>query len=180
MQGVQFLSALLKETARSPLGTVALVIIAVAVVGFFLFRNAPVLTRFVVFLLLFVGTALFGIAVVNRQKTLVHEVREQLGVEKELSNELDRKVSRLRRMAFHLETTVQPREGTQIFGERIGEAGIGLGLCLTQGVQRLLDETCQGFVYASASQTGECVQAEVPEDRYERRSSKDTMLVLIE
>jgi hypothetical protein len=54
---------IISAAAKSPLGLFALMILALAVLGFFFFRQASERTRVVVFVLMFVGVVAFGIAI---------------------------------------------------------------------------------------------------------------------
>ncbi len=56
---------IIEEAARSTLGILALMILALSVLGFFFFRRSSERTRTVVYLLLFVGVASFSVATVR-------------------------------------------------------------------------------------------------------------------
>ena len=57
--------SIIEQAARSPLGILALMILALSALGFFLFRSASERTRAIVFALMFVGVASFGAATVR-------------------------------------------------------------------------------------------------------------------
>jgi hypothetical protein len=56
---------IIEAAAKSPLGILALMILALAVAGFFFFRGASELTRIGIYVLMFVGVAAFGGAVIG-------------------------------------------------------------------------------------------------------------------
>lgn len=59
------LPAIIAEAAKSPLGIFALMIISLAILGFFFFKEATEKTRIGIFSLLFVGVAAFGLSLVR-------------------------------------------------------------------------------------------------------------------
>ena len=56
---------ILEQAAKSPLGIFALMILALAVLGFFYFRKSSERTRTAIFVMMFVGVAFFGWATVR-------------------------------------------------------------------------------------------------------------------
>lgn len=59
------LPAIIGEAAKSPLGIFALMIISLAILGFFFFKEASEKTRIAIFSMLFVGVAVFGLSIVR-------------------------------------------------------------------------------------------------------------------
>ncbi len=59
------LPAIISEAAKSPLGIFALMIISLAILGFFFFKEATEKTRIAIFVMLFVGVAVFGLSIVR-------------------------------------------------------------------------------------------------------------------
>jgi hypothetical protein len=59
------LPAIISEAAKSPLGIFALMIISLALLGFFFFKEATEKTRIAIFVMLFVGVAVFGLSIVR-------------------------------------------------------------------------------------------------------------------
>jgi hypothetical protein len=59
------LPAIIGEAAKSPLGIFALMIISLAILGFFFFKEAAEKTRIAIFVMLFVGVAVFGLSIVR-------------------------------------------------------------------------------------------------------------------
>jgi hypothetical protein len=59
------LPAIIAEAAKSPLGIFALMIISLAILGFFFFKEASERTRIAIFVMLFVGVAVFGLSIVR-------------------------------------------------------------------------------------------------------------------
>ena len=59
------LPAIIGEAAKSPLGIFALMIISLAILGFFFFKEASEKTRIAIFSMLFVGVAAFGLSIVR-------------------------------------------------------------------------------------------------------------------
>lgn len=59
------LPAIIAEAARSPLGLFALMIVSLAILGFYFFRQASERTRIAIFVMLFVGVAVFGVSIVQ-------------------------------------------------------------------------------------------------------------------
>ncbi|GEM_PF-5361771 len=62
----QYIPDIIKEAATSPLGLLALMIIALAILAFFFFRDAPTKVKLSIFLLLFLGVAVFAAKVVSK------------------------------------------------------------------------------------------------------------------
>ena len=54
---------IIREAAKSPLGLFALMILVLAILGFFFFREASERTRIAIFALMFTGVVSFGIAI---------------------------------------------------------------------------------------------------------------------
>lgn len=63
------LPAIIGEAAKSPLGIFALMIISLAILGFFFFKEASEKTRIAIFSMLFVGVAVFGLSIVRTTST---------------------------------------------------------------------------------------------------------------
>ena len=59
------LPEILERASASPLGILALMIVALSLLGFFFFREASERTRLATFALMFIGVAVFGFAVVG-------------------------------------------------------------------------------------------------------------------
>jgi len=59
------LPEIIAAAAKSPLGIFALMIISLAILGFFFFREAAERTRIAIFVMLFVGVAVFGLSIVR-------------------------------------------------------------------------------------------------------------------
>jgi hypothetical protein len=59
------LPAIIGEAAKSPLGIFALMIISLAILGFFFFKEASEKTRIAIFSMLFVGVSVFGLSIVR-------------------------------------------------------------------------------------------------------------------
>jgi hypothetical protein len=79
---------IISAAAKSPLGLFALMILALAVLGFFFFRQASERTRVVIFVLMFVSVVAFGIAIFGAisppsgQSLVPNQEIEQLGDQK--------------------------------------------------------------------------------------------------
>ncbi len=66
----QQLPSIIEQAARSPLGLLALMVIALAILGLVFFRGASERTRVGIFVLLFMGVAAFGVAAVRSTASL--------------------------------------------------------------------------------------------------------------
>lgn len=60
--------ALIKEAAKSPLGVFALMILLLSSIGYGFFHNSSDLTKVGIFVLMFLGVAIFGRACINEFK----------------------------------------------------------------------------------------------------------------
>jgi len=70
------LPEIIAAAAKSPLGIFALMIISLAILGFFFFREASERTRIAIFVMLFVGVAVFGLSIVRTTGEAVAPVAE--------------------------------------------------------------------------------------------------------
>jgi hypothetical protein len=79
---------IISAAAKSPLGLFALMILVLAVLGFFFFRQASERTRVTIFVLIFVGVVAFGIAIFSassppsNESLVPNQEIEQLGDQK--------------------------------------------------------------------------------------------------
>src|SRR6476646_7813032 len=72
---------IIKESATSPLGIFALMIVALAILAFFFFKDAGTKVKLAIFLLLFLGVAVFAAKVVYKaNQVAASESRERSGV----------------------------------------------------------------------------------------------------
>ena len=64
----KYAAQIITAAAASPLGILALLILAAAVLAFFFFKNAPIWARLFIFTLIFVAVCSFGAAVLHKTK----------------------------------------------------------------------------------------------------------------
>ncbi|MCI0694066.1 hypothetical protein L0337_18915 [candidate division KSB1 bacterium] len=81
---------IISAAAKSPLGLFALMILVLAVLGFFFFRQASERTRVTIFLLMFIGVVAFGIAIFSASS---HPSGESLVPSKEIEQLSDQKLA---------------------------------------------------------------------------------------
>jgi hypothetical protein len=112
---------IISAAAKSPLGLFALMILVLAVLGFFFFRQASERTRVVVFVLMFVGVAAFGIAIFGAsslpsgESLVPNKDIEQLGDQKlaERQAQLEQKLREMEEALQHEKNRVQQSDETQ-------------------------------------------------------------------
>lgn len=93
------------EAAKSPLGLFALMILVLAVLGFFFFRGASERTRIAIFVLMFTGVTFFGIAIFHTappasEPMISEDTIENFGKEKlaQRQAELEKKLREMEKL----------------------------------------------------------------------------------
>lgn len=71
----QYVPQIIKEAATSPLGILALMIIALAILAFFFFREAGVVVRVTIFILMFLAVVVFAAKVAYKANEVVTSVK---------------------------------------------------------------------------------------------------------
>ncbi|MDZ7364143.1 MAG: hypothetical protein ONB46_26030 [candidate division KSB1 bacterium] len=112
---------IISAAAKSPLGLFALMILALAVLGFFFFRRASEGTRVTVFVLMFVGVVAFGIAIFDAshppsgESLVPNQEIEQLGDQKlaERQVQLEQKLREMEEALQREKNRGQQSERTQ-------------------------------------------------------------------
>lgn len=112
---------IISAAAKSPLGLFALMILVLAVLGFFFFRQASERTRVTIFLLMFIGVVAFGIAIFSASsppsgKSLVpNKEIEQLGDQElaERQAQLEQKLREMEEALKRAKAEGQQSEPTQ-------------------------------------------------------------------
>ena len=68
-KSIEQLPAIIKESSKSPLGILSLMIIGLSVLAYFFFKDSPVSVRIGIYVMLFAGVAMFSVPVLRRYRS---------------------------------------------------------------------------------------------------------------